>query len=120
MPGAWYATSIAEFHSLKCFFSKMNYYTRFTFFFCLNYVGVQSRFGVGVGRLEWLDNEDSWSLTGLNGESLGYFKVVVTSDKSTFSQRFTNVTGKPVPIGKRYFYILLLVNNFIGLTFMVL
>ncbi|KAJ8534388.1 hypothetical protein K7X08_016116 [Anisodus acutangulus] len=57
--------------------------------------GVQSRFGVGVGRL---DNEDSWSLMGLNGESLDYFKGVMTSDKSTFSQRFTNVTGKPVPI----------------------
>ncbi|XP_059282748.1 uncharacterized protein LOC132036424 [Lycium ferocissimum] len=60
--------------------------------------GVQSRFGVGIGKLEWLDDEDSWSLMGLNGESLGYFKGVVTSDKSTFSQRFTNVTGKPVPI----------------------
>ncbi|KAK4723310.1 hypothetical protein R3W88_026089 [Solanum pinnatisectum] len=65
--------------------------------------GVQSRFGVGVGRLEWLDNEDSWSLMGLNGESLGYFKGVVTSDKSTFSQRFTNVTGKPVPIDMEKF-----------------
>ncbi|KAM3286912.1 renalase isoform X2 [Capsicum chacoense] len=60
--------------------------------------GVESRFGVGVGKLEWSDNEDSWSLMGLNGESLGSFKGVVTSDKSTFSQRFTNVTGKPVPI----------------------
>lgn len=60
--------------------------------------GVQSRFGTGVGRLEWLDNEDSWSLTGLNGESLGYFKGVVTSDQSTFSQRFANVRGIPVTI----------------------
>nr|XP_016454210.1 PREDICTED: renalase-like [Nicotiana tabacum] len=60
--------------------------------------GVQSRFGVGVGRLEWLENDDSWSLIGLDGESLGFFKGVVTSDKSTFSPKFTKVTGKPMPI----------------------
>lgn len=82
----------------------------------MNYVGVESRFGVGVGKLEWSDNEDSWSLMGLNGESLGSFKGVVTSDKSTFSQRFTNVTGKPVPIGKTYLYIPSSVNSFTGLT----
>ncbi|KAK3033086.1 hypothetical protein RJ639_036445 [Escallonia herrerae] len=28
--------------------------------------GVESRFGVGVGRLEWLQGEDLWSLTDLN------------------------------------------------------
>lgn len=52
-----------------------------------------------VGRLEWLENEDSWSLTDVNGQDLGMFNGVVASDKSTFSQRFTQVTGKPPPLG---------------------
>lgn len=60
--------------------------------------GIESKFGVMVGRLEWLDNEDSWSLKDVNGQDLGYFNGVVASDKSTFSQRFTQVTGKPPPL----------------------
>lgn len=56
-------------------------------------------FGVGVGKLEWLDYEELWSLSGLDGQDLGQFKGVVASDKSTFSSRFTNVTRKPPPIG---------------------
>ncbi|KAI5674598.1 hypothetical protein M9H77_14962 [Catharanthus roseus] len=60
--------------------------------------GVQSMFGVGVGKLEWLDYEELWSLSGLDGQDLGQFKGVVASDKSTFSSRFTNVTRKPPPI----------------------
>lgn len=83
----------------------MNYHLPRLLIFYLNYVGVQSRFGVGVGRLEWLENDDSWSLIGLDGESLGFFKGVVTSDKSTFSPKFTKVTGKPMPIGKTYLYV---------------
>ncbi|KAL7584176.1 uncharacterized protein LOC111895546 isoform X1 [Lactuca sativa] len=61
--------------------------------------GIESKFGVMVGRLEWLENEDSWSLTDVNGQDLGMFNGVVASDKSTFSQRFTQVTGKPPPLG---------------------
>lgn len=60
--------------------------------------GIESKFGVMVGRLEWLDNEDSWSLKDVNGQDLGYFNGVVASDKSTFSQRFTQVTVKPPPL----------------------
>ncbi|KAK1430890.1 hypothetical protein QVD17_13990 [Tagetes erecta] len=60
--------------------------------------GVESRFGVMVGSLEWLENKDSWSLKDKDGHDLGVFNGVVTSDKSTFSQRFTQVTGKPPPL----------------------
>ncbi|KAA8527147.1 hypothetical protein F0562_008624 [Nyssa sinensis] len=60
--------------------------------------GVESKFGVGVGRFEWLEDDNLWSLTGLDGQSLGHFKGVVASDKNTVSLRFTDVTGRPPPL----------------------
>ncbi|XP_042489175.1 renalase isoform X2 [Macadamia integrifolia] len=60
--------------------------------------GVDTKFGVTVGRLEWLENKNSWLLTGLDGQILGYFDGVVTSDKNTVSPRFTHVTGRPPPL----------------------
>ncbi|XP_051134907.1 uncharacterized protein LOC127254073 isoform X2 [Andrographis paniculata] len=60
--------------------------------------GVESRFGLGIGRVNWLEDIDMWSLTSLDGHDAGHFRGVVTSDKNTFSSRFTNVTGKPPPI----------------------
>ncbi|KAJ9551235.1 hypothetical protein OSB04_015280 [Centaurea solstitialis] len=60
--------------------------------------GIESKFGVMVGRLEWLENKESWSLTGSDGQDLGQFNGVVASDKSTFSHRSTQVTGKPPPL----------------------
>lgn len=63
-----------------------------------NEPGVDRKFGVDVGRLEWLDDENSWSLTGSDGQYLGHFKGVVASDKNIVSPRFTNVTGRPPPL----------------------
>ncbi|KAL8264221.1 hypothetical protein R6Q59_022351 [Mikania micrantha] len=60
--------------------------------------GIESKFGVMVGTIEWLENKDLWSLKDKDGHDLGQFNGVVTSDKSTFSQRFTQVTGKPPPL----------------------
>ncbi|CAA0818538.1 FAD/NAD(P)-binding oxidoreductase family protein [Striga hermonthica] len=60
--------------------------------------GIETKFGLGIGKLDWLDGDDSWSLTSLDGQNVGCFKGVVTSDKSTFSSRFRSVTGKPPPI----------------------
>jgi hypothetical protein len=60
---------------------------------------VDSKFGVGVGRLEWLEDENLWSLVGLDGQNLGRFQGVVASDKNIVSPRFTNVTGRPPPLG---------------------
>ncbi|GLT53927.1 hypothetical protein SLA2020_271610 [Shorea laevis] len=60
--------------------------------------GVDSKFGVGVGRLEWLEDENLWSLVGLDGQNLGHFQGVVASDKNIVSPRFTNVTGRPPPL----------------------
>ncbi|KAK6154520.1 hypothetical protein DH2020_008768 [Rehmannia glutinosa] len=60
--------------------------------------GIETRFGLGIGRLDWLDDYDTWSLTSLDGQDVGHFKGVVASDKNLFSSKFTNVTGKPPPI----------------------
>ncbi|KAL8195838.1 hypothetical protein R6Q57_025591 [Mikania cordata] len=60
--------------------------------------GIESKFGVMVGTIEWLENKDLWSLKDKDGRDLGQFNGVVASDKSTFSQRFTQVTGKPPPL----------------------
>lgn len=64
-------------------------------------LGVESRFGCGVGKLDWLDNDDEWSITSLDGQDVGHYKGVVASDKNTFSSRFTDLTGKPPPVGKK-------------------
>lgn len=72
--------------------------------------GIESKFGVMVGRLEWLENKDLWSLKDKDGQDLGEFNGVVTSDKSTFSQRFTQVTGKPPPLGIMSSYLSKLIN----------
>ena len=66
--------------------------------------GVESKFGVGVGKIEWLQAEDLWSLTGLDGQNLGHFNGVVASDKNTCAPRFTSVTGRPPPLGRRAFH----------------
>ncbi|KAJ4726577.1 FAD/NAD(P)-binding oxidoreductase family protein [Melia azedarach] len=60
--------------------------------------GVESKFSMGVGRLEWLEDEHLWSVSGLDGESLGKFKGVVASDKNVVSPRFRHVAGKPPPL----------------------
>lgn len=41
----------------------------------------------------------AWSLTSLDGQNVGHFTGVVATDKNTFLSRFTDVTGKPPPIG---------------------
>ncbi|KAH6764487.1 oxidoreductase family protein [Perilla frutescens var. frutescens] len=60
--------------------------------------GVETRFGHGIGRLDWLVDHNAWSLTSLDGQDVGHFMGVVATDKNTFSSRFTDVTGKPPPI----------------------
>ncbi|CAI0440711.1 unnamed protein product [Linum tenue] len=63
-----------------------------------NETGVESKFGVGVGRIEWVDDEKSWSLTSSDGQQLGHFRGVVASDKNIVSRRYTEVTGSPPPL----------------------
>ena len=58
---------------------------------------------MGVGRLEWLEDEKLWSVMGLDGQSLGHFKGVVASDKNVVSPRFRQVTGQPPPLGNNDF-----------------
>ncbi|XP_044499820.1 renalase isoform X1 [Mangifera indica] len=60
--------------------------------------GVESKFACGVGKLNWLDEKNLWSVMGLGGQSLGNFEGVVASDKNVISPRFRQVTGKPPPL----------------------
>ncbi|KAK1324546.1 hypothetical protein QJS10_CPA01g00851 [Acorus calamus] len=60
--------------------------------------GVEAKFGVTVGRLEWVEGRREWSLMGLDGSDLGCFDGVVASDKNVVSSRFTGVHGKPPPL----------------------
>ncbi|KAK2638583.1 hypothetical protein Ddye_026378 [Dipteronia dyeriana] len=63
-----------------------------------NQPGIESKFGMGVGRLEWLEDENLWSVMGLDGQSLGHFNGVVASDKNVVSPRFRHVTGQLPPL----------------------
>ncbi|KAJ9183090.1 hypothetical protein P3X46_006999 [Hevea brasiliensis] len=63
-----------------------------------NETGVESKFAIGVGRLDWLDSENSWLVMGMDGQNHGSFKGVVASDKNIFSTRFKDVTGCPPPL----------------------
>ncbi|KAL2331117.1 hypothetical protein Fmac_018698 [Flemingia macrophylla] len=57
-------------------------------------LSVESKFGVGIGRNEWLHDEELWSLSGVNGQNLGQFKGLVASDKNIVSPGVAEVTGK--------------------------
>ncbi|KAK1279643.1 hypothetical protein QJS04_geneDACA014957 [Acorus gramineus] len=60
--------------------------------------GVEAKFGVTVGKLEWVEERREWSLMGLDGSDLGCFDGAVASDKNVVSSRFTGVHGKPPPL----------------------
>lgn len=61
--------------------------------------GVEAKFGTTVGKMVWLPNRSIWSLTGLDGQDLGYFDGLVASDKNVASPRFKEATGSPPPLG---------------------
>ncbi|KAH1237504.1 Renalase [Glycine max] len=63
-----------------------------------NESGVESKFGVGIGRIEWLHDEKLWSLIGVDGQNLGQFKGLVASDKNIVSPRVAEVTGRTPPL----------------------
>ncbi|KAL0546856.1 hypothetical protein IC582_016774 [Cucumis melo] len=60
--------------------------------------GVESKFGVNVGRMEWLEKDNSWLLLGIDGQSLGQFEGIVASDKNIVSPRSTSVSGRVPPL----------------------
>ncbi|GAB2289763.1 hypothetical protein Dimus_024070 [Dionaea muscipula] len=59
---------------------------------------IETKFGVGVGKMEWLANENSWSLISFDREYLGNFDFVVASDKNIASHRFFDATGQAAPL----------------------
>ncbi|XVF87953.1 hypothetical protein PTKIN_Ptkin19aG0010000 [Pterospermum kingtungense] len=64
--------------------------------------GVESNFNVGVGKFEWIEQENLWLLTGLDGQNLGHFKGVVATDKNIVSPRFREITGRSPPLDLSY------------------
>ncbi|GMH24219.1 hypothetical protein Nepgr_026062 [Nepenthes gracilis] len=60
--------------------------------------GVESKFGIGVGKVQWSADMNSWSLIGFNGQFLGNFDGLVASDKNIVSPRFADVMGQPTPL----------------------
>ncbi|KAI4323157.1 hypothetical protein L6164_022786 [Bauhinia variegata] len=60
--------------------------------------GVESKFGASIGKFEWLDDDNLWTVMGLDEQNLGRFKGIVTSDKNIASPRITEVTGRLPPL----------------------
>ncbi|CAL4936309.1 unnamed protein product [Urochloa decumbens] len=60
--------------------------------------GVVAKFGVTVGKMDWLQDMSSWSLASLDGKDLGHFDYVVATDKNVASPRFSGLTGRPPPL----------------------
>uniref|UniRef100_A0ACD5WEA0 Uncharacterized protein n=1 Tax=Avena sativa TaxID=4498 RepID=A0ACD5WEA0_AVESA len=60
--------------------------------------GVMAKFGVTIGKMDWLQDRSSWSLASLDGKDLGNFDYVVATDKNVASQKVSGLTGKPPPL----------------------
>eukprot|EP00268_Persea_americana_P015206 TRINITY_DN1692_c2_g1_i2.p1 TRINITY_DN1692_c2_g1~~TRINITY_DN1692_c2_g1_i2.p1 ORF type:complete len:407 (+),score=81.58 TRINITY_DN1692_c2_g1_i2:106-1326(+) len=60
--------------------------------------GVEAKFGVTIGKSEWLESRSLWLLSGLDGQNLGHFDAVVATDKNIASPRFTGLTGQSPPL----------------------
>ncbi|GAB2223833.1 hypothetical protein Droror1_Dr00004575 [Drosera rotundifolia] len=65
--------------------------------------GLETKFGVGVGKIDWLVNENLWSLIGFDGQYLGKFDCVVASDKNIASRRISDVSGRDTPLDPSLF-----------------
>ncbi|KAJ4889768.1 FAD/NAD(P)-binding oxidoreductase family protein [Raphanus sativus] len=63
-----------------------------------NHSGVESMFGTGIAKMEWLEEDIPWLLKDSKGQNLGRFHGVVASDKNIVSPRFTQLTGLPPPL----------------------
>lgn len=60
---------------------------------------MESKFGVGIGRIEWLHDEKLWSLIRVDGQNLGQYKGLVASDNNIVFPRVAGVTGRLPPLG---------------------
>ncbi|KAL9236527.1 hypothetical protein vseg_011185 [Gypsophila vaccaria] len=63
-----------------------------------NEPGIESKFGVGVGKLEWMADQNLWSLVSLDDQLLGNFGGLVATDKLLASPGFAYLKGRPPPI----------------------
>ncbi|KAJ7536731.1 hypothetical protein O6H91_12G080200 [Diphasiastrum complanatum] len=62
-------------------------------------LGVESKFGTTVTKVEWREEEGYWQLKSKNGQIAGEFCALVIADKSLASARFTGQTGLAPPLG---------------------
>lgn len=60
--------------------------------------GVEAKFGINIGTLQWVEDRNFWLPIDLDGQTLGTFDALVASDKNIASPRFTTVTGRPPPL----------------------
>lgn len=90
--GCYFVFSILMYLKLDC-----NLYVISSLMFV--FLGVEAKFGITVGKLEWLESRSLWLLTGLEGQDLGHFDAVVATDKNIVSPRFTGLTGRSPPLG---------------------
>ncbi|XP_074311240.1 uncharacterized protein LOC141647096 [Silene latifolia] len=60
--------------------------------------GIESKFGVGVGKLEWMADQNLWSVISLDGQFLGNFGGLIATDKLLAASGFLHLKGVPPPI----------------------
>ncbi|KAH9611051.1 hypothetical protein KSS87_018954 [Heliosperma pusillum] len=60
--------------------------------------GIENKFGVGVGKLEWMADQNLWSLISLDGQFLGNFGGLIATDKLLAASGFAHLKGVPPPI----------------------
>lgn len=61
--------------------------------------GVESKFGIGVAKMDWAIDQKSWSLISLDGMFLGAFGGLIATDKILAAPGFAHLTGHPPPLG---------------------
>ncbi|KAJ3670018.1 hypothetical protein LUZ60_010342 [Juncus effusus] len=57
--------------------------------------GIEAKFGVTVGKMNWINERNSWSLIGMDEKELGQFDGIIGTAKNIFSPRFTS---RPPPL----------------------
>ncbi|KNA11699.1 hypothetical protein SOVF_132660 [Spinacia oleracea] len=63
-----------------------------------NEPGVESKFGIGVAKMDWAIDQKSWSLISLDGMFLGAFGGLIATDKILAAPGFAHLTGHPPPL----------------------
>lgn len=60
---------------------------------------MEAKFGTTVAKVDLLQDQGLWLLSGLDGQVLGQFDGIVATDKNISSPRFTGLTRRLPPLG---------------------